>query len=63
MTVKLMDLLNQVRARGMTRSEREDQRRSFAYGSAHIENSRITRDTVREAEESLKKEKAEGANV
>jgi hypothetical protein len=40
----------------MTPEERERQRRSFAYGSARIENDRITREMVDEAAERLKAE-------
>jgi hypothetical protein len=59
MADKISPLLEQVRNRGMTLGEREQQRRSFAYGSAHIENERITRDTIRVAEEELKDKKSE----
>ena len=33
--------------------EKEEQRRSFAYGNTHIENPRITRATVNEEAEAL----------
>lgn len=33
----------------MSTEERENQRQSFAYGNAHIENELVTRDTVRQA--------------
>jgi Fic family protein len=56
---KISELLDKVKNLGMTLAEREEQRRSFAYGSAHIENDRITRDTVVTAEEELKEKKSE----
>lgn len=48
-------LLEAARKRPMSPSEREDQRRSFAYGNAHIENDRVTRDMVANAAERLKR--------
>lgn len=36
-----------------TEEQREKQRRSFAYGNTHFENSRITRETVDRAAEAL----------
>lgn len=36
-------------------SEREEQRRSFAYGNAKIENPLVTRKTVDQEAENLKK--------
>ena len=33
----------------MSAEERENQRQSFAYGNAHIENELVTRDTVKRA--------------
>lgn len=56
MNSKLTELLGQIRQRGLTSQERDEQRRSFAYGSAHIENDRITRDTVVSAEKELRRE-------
>lgn len=38
----------------MSPSEREEQRRSFAYGNAVMENPRITRKSVDDAAESLR---------
>ena len=37
-----------------TPQEREEQRRSFAYGNTKIENSRITRKTVDDEAEALR---------
>ena len=47
---KLMDLARSVE---MTPQEREEQRRSFAYGSALIENNNITRESIRQAAEDM----------
>jgi Fic family protein len=41
----------------MTAEEQEEQRRSFAYGNARIENERITWDHIRKAAESIPKTK------
>lgn len=37
----------------MTESEREEQRISFSYGSAKIENDRVTEEMVRSAADAL----------
>lgn len=49
MTDKLQTLIDAARNRPMTEGEQEEQRRSFAYGNAHIENDRVTRAMVDEA--------------
>ena len=56
MTSRLEELLEEARKRVQTPQEKEEQRRSFAYGNTKIENSLITREMVDEAAESLKKE-------
>lgn len=51
---KLIDLARKVEP---SAEEREEQRRSFAYGNAGFENERITRTMVNElAEQTLKKD-------
>lgn len=57
MNPRFADMLNRARSLGMSLSQREGQRRSFAFGSANIENEKVTRDTVRAAEEDLKRQK------
>ena len=49
MTDKLQQLIDAARGRPMSPEEQEEQRRSFAYGNAHIENDRVTREMVDEA--------------
>ncbi len=49
MTDKLQQLIDAARDRPMSANEQEEQRRSFAYGNAHIENDRVTRAMVDEA--------------
>jgi hypothetical protein len=44
----------------MTEAEKEEQRRSFAYGSAKIENEDITREMVDAAADRLMRRKADG---
>jgi len=48
-------LIRDARAKGMSSSERAEQRRNFAFGSSKIENDRITRETVSRAENDLAK--------
>ncbi len=57
MSEHLQKLIDASRGRSMSTSEMEAQRRSFAYGNAHIENSRVTRAMVDEAAEKLAKAK------
>ncbi|MEY4515501.1 MAG: hypothetical protein RLZZ450_7623 [Pseudomonadota bacterium] len=49
----LEKLLREARQVRMTPEQQEAQRRSFAYGNTHFENSRITRETVDRAAEEL----------
>ena len=49
MSEHLQKLIDASRGRVMTAAEQEAQRRSFAYGNAHIENVRVTRAMVNEA--------------
>lgn len=58
MTDALKILIETARQIRMTPSERESQRRSFAYGNTHFENERITREMVdREAEKLVREKK------
>ncbi|MBK1667715.1 hypothetical protein CKO28_06660 [Rhodovibrio sodomensis] len=43
MTNRLRALVEKGRSVRMTDEDREEQRRTFAYGNTHIENERITR--------------------
>jgi len=54
-TEKLNALIERARSVKMTAEEREEQRRSFAYGNTKIENDLITREMVNEQAEALKK--------
>lgn len=55
MTDELKKLVDAARAIPMTAQEKEQQRRSFAYGNTKIENPRITRGMVDQQAELLKK--------
>jgi hypothetical protein len=55
MTEKLVALLKRARSVTMTVAQKEEQRRSFAYGNTKIENDRITRKMVNEQAETLKR--------
>jgi hypothetical protein len=57
MNAKLQKLIDASRDRLMSDAEQEAQRRSFAYGNAHIENERVTREMVDEAAEKLARER------
>jgi hypothetical protein len=51
MTDRLQELLGQAKKAVPSAQEKEEQRRSFAYGNTKIENPRITREMVdREAD-------------
>lgn len=54
MPSELQKLIDAAKRRAFPESEREAQRRSFAYGNTKIENSRITRETVDQQAEKLK---------
>jgi hypothetical protein len=51
----LNELIEKSRLYKMTDSEKEAQRRSFAYGNAKIENERITKAMVDKAADSIKR--------
>ena len=61
MTNRLQELLDEARKNVLTSQEKEEQRRSFAYGNTKIENSRITREMIDQEAESLKKEAADSS--
>ena len=50
----LQKLIDAARLREFSPAEREEQRRSFAYGNTKIENPRITRETIDREAEALK---------
>lgn len=50
-------LVEEAKKAKMTAAEKEQQRRSFAYGNTHIENADITRKTVDDAAELLQRQK------
>jgi hypothetical protein len=54
MTKDLATLIEAAKKVRMTIEQQEDQRRSFAYGNAKIENDLITRETVNAQAELLK---------
>lgn len=53
MSEHLRQLIEASRGRTMSEGEKEAQRRSFAYGNAHIENHLVTRAMIDEAAEKL----------
>jgi hypothetical protein len=57
MTDNLKVLLDAAKRTELSSAEKEEQRRSFAYGNTKIENSRITREIVDREAESLSKKK------
>lgn len=54
MTQELKELLEAAKKVAMSPEQKEEQRRSFAYGNTNIENPRITRETVDKEAETLK---------
>lgn len=54
MTKELKGLLEAAQRVSMSENEKEAQRRSFAYGSAKIENEDVTREMVDRAAERLR---------
>lgn len=54
MPEELQLLLEAARSAKMSPEDREEQRRSFAYGNSKIENDRITRRTIDEQAEYLR---------
>jgi hypothetical protein len=56
MTEKLAALLERAKSVTMSGAQKEQQRRSFAYGNTKIENSRITREMIDQQAESLKRQ-------
>lgn len=53
MSDQLKELIELAKRVSMTTDEREQQRRSFAYGNTNIENPLVTRATVEQAAMSL----------
>ena len=54
MSDNLKELLEKAKRVKVSPEQKEEQRRSFAYGNTNIENSLITRETVDQAAEQLK---------
>jgi hypothetical protein len=57
MSDKLQKLIEAARKVVMTPAQLEEQRQSFAFGNANIENERVTRETVARAAELLSRGK------
>lgn len=53
-STELQQLLDAASKLVISTEQKEEQRRSFAYGNTKIENPRITRQTVNEEAEALK---------
>jgi len=58
MTANLAQLVQNARKIEMSSHEIREQRRSFVYGNTYIENDRITREIVTEADHKLERQKA-----
>jgi len=57
MSKELQQLIEAAKKVDMTPAQLEEQRRSFAFGNANIENERVTRETVAKAAELLNRGK------
>lgn len=56
MTDQLKALIAQARDVRMDETQRREQRLSFVYGNTHIENERVTRDIVAQADDKVARE-------
>ncbi|AWN43148.1 hypothetical protein [Methylobacterium durans] len=56
MSEELLELVRRAREVEMTPSQLREQRQSFVYGNTHIENERITREMVAEADLKVERE-------
>ena len=54
MNANLTELINKARGTTMTAEQRENQRQSFAYENARLENDAITRESIRHASDNMK---------
>lgn len=64
MSNELQQLLEAARLHHYTLEEKEEHRRSFAFGNTNIENSRITREIIdREAEKLAREKSATGGRT
>jgi len=59
MTSALEALIAKAQTVRMTEGQEREQRLSFVYGNTHIENARITREMVAEADEKVAREERE----
>ena len=57
MTDKLTELIDKAKTVRTSDKDREEQRRSFAFGNANIENARVTRETIDAEADKLKESK------
>lgn len=55
MSKSFEELLEVAKTFEMTAEQQEEQRQSFAFGNANIENDHVTRETVAEAARSLRR--------
>jgi hypothetical protein len=55
MTKELEQLIERAKKIEMTPDQAAEQRRSFAYGNTHIENDRITRELIADADRKIHK--------
>jgi hypothetical protein len=53
MTLELQELLDAAKRVVISSEQKEEQRRSFAFGNTNIENPRITRETVNQEADAL----------
>jgi predicted RNA-binding protein with PIN domain len=56
----LEELIRAAKLITMSESDKEEQRRSFAYGSAKIENDDITREMIDAEADRMKQQKVDG---
>ena len=61
MNDKLDELIERAKKKEMTAAEKERQRRSWAYGTAKLENDDITRELIDQAAEDLSRSDKDGS--
>ncbi len=62
-TAALQSLIEKAQKIQMTEGQLREQRLSFVYGNTHIENDRITREMVAEADEKVAAEEVSGTST
>jgi hypothetical protein len=63
MSTETLELIEAARLCTFTAAQKEEHRRSFAFGNTNIENSRITRELIDREAENLNRERSAHQNA